>query len=153
MHVLRGHRARRAPAPDEPVDEGLTEEIAEQQEVVDERTEALEDATAAGTVGIVEDIRRDPSPGWAGERIVNRTGDDWEPAIAADPNAPFVYILHNRYGGEDACANGCPDPAMILHVSDDGGRTWRSRTLPVPLQGHRRAVRPADRGGARTPAT
>ena len=52
---------------DEPVDEGLTEEIAEQQEVVDERTEALEAATEAGTVGIVEGIYRDPSPGWAGE--------------------------------------------------------------------------------------
>jgi hypothetical protein len=110
---------------DEPVDEGLTEEIAEQQEVVDERTEALEAATETGTVGIVEDIHRDPSPGWAGERIVNRTGNDWEPSIAADPNAPYVYILHNRYGGEDACANGCPDPAMILHVSDDGGATWQ----------------------------
>jgi len=108
----------------EPVDEGLTEEIAEQQELSDERAEALEEATAAGTVGIVEAIHRDPSPGWAGERTVNRTGNDWEPAIAADPNAPYVYILHNRYGGEDACASGCPDPAMILHVSDDGGRTW-----------------------------
>ena len=115
--------SRRARA-DEPVDQGLTEELEEQQEIADERAEALEAATAAGTVGIIEDIRRDPSPGWAGERIVNRTGNDWEPAVAADPNAPFVYILHNRYGGEDACANGCPDPAMILHVSGDGGQTW-----------------------------
>jgi BNR repeat-like domain len=117
-------RSPRARA-DEPVDEGLTEEIAEQQGLVDERTEALEAATEAGTVGVIEDIRRDPSPGWAGERIVNRTGNDWEPSIAADPNAPYVYILHNRYDGEDACANGCPDPAMILHVSDDGGATWQ----------------------------
>ena len=114
------------PAPaGEPVDEGLAQEVAEHREVGDERTEALEAATEAGTVGVIEDIRREPSPGWAGERIVNRTGNDWEPAIAADPNAPFVYILHNRYGGEDACANGCPDPAMILHVSDDGGVTWQ----------------------------
>lgn len=110
---------------DEPVDEGLAEEIAEQQEGIDERTEALEEATAAGTVGILEAIRRDPSPGWAGERIVNRTGNDWEPAIAADPNAPYVYILHNRYGGRDACAHDCPDPAMIVHISDDGGATWQ----------------------------
>ena len=109
----------------EPVDKGLAEEIAEQQEGIDERTEALEEATAAGTVGIVEAIRRDPSPGWTGERIVNRTGNDWEPAIAADPNAPYVYILHNRYGGRDACANDCPDPAMIVHISDDGGATWQ----------------------------
>ncbi len=122
---------------DEPVDEGLTEEIAEQQEVVDERTEALEAATEAGTVGIVEDIHRDPSPGWAGERVVNRTGNDWEPSIAADPNAPYVYILHNRYGGEDACANGCPDPAMILHVSDDGGATWQPERFLCRCKGIR----------------
>ena len=122
---------------DEPVDEGLTEEIAEQQELVDERTEALEEATAAGTVGIVESIHRDPSPGWAGERIVNRTGNDWEPAIAADPNAPFIYILHNRSGGKDACANGCPDPAMILHVSDDGGVTWQPERFLCRCKGVR----------------
>ena len=91
----------------------------------------LEAATEAGTVGIVEDIHRDPSPGWAGERVVEPgLGNDWEPSIAADPNAPYVYILHNRYGGEDACANGCPDPAMILHVSDDWG-DLAARTFPV----------------------
>jgi hypothetical protein len=121
----------------EPVDEGLTEEIAEQQEGVDERTEALEAATEAGTVGIVDDIHRNSSPGWAGERIVNRTGNDWEPSIAADPNAPYVYILHNRYGGEDACANGCPDPAMILHVSDDGGATWQPERFLCRCKGIR----------------
>ena len=122
---------------DEPVDEGLAEEIAEQQEVVDERTEALAAATEAGTLGIVEAVRRAPSPGWAGERIVNRRGNDWEPAVAADPNAPFVYILHNRYGGKDACANGCPDPAMILHVSGDGGVTWQPERFLCRCKGVR----------------
>ncbi len=110
---------------DESVEAGFTEELEEQGELTEQRLEALEAATAAGAVGVVERVRRDPAPGWAGERLVNETGNDWEPAIAADPNAPFVYILHNRYGGQDACANGCPDPAMILHVSRDGGRTWR----------------------------
>src|SRR5215510_14182921 len=109
----------------EPVDEGLAEEQQEQQEQTEERFEALEAATEAGTVGLTEPLRVTPTPGWAGERIVNRTGNDWEPAIAADPNAPYVYLLHNRYGGPDACAHGCPDPAMILHVSRDGGKTWR----------------------------
>lgn len=128
--VLSACTSTRAPSSpraraDEPVDEALAEEIAEQQEVLDERTEALEAATEAGTLGIVEPVRRAPSPGWAGERVVNRRGNDWEPAVAADPNAPFVYILHNRYGGRGSCANGCPDPAMILHVSDDGGATWQ----------------------------
>lgn len=109
----------------DPVEQDLMEELEEQVELTEHRLEALEAATAAGTVGIVERVRREPAPGWAGERLVNDTGNDWEPAIAADPNAPFVYILHNRYGGEDACADGCPDPAMILHVSRDGGRSWR----------------------------
>ncbi len=111
----------RARAPEE-VDEGLAAEIAEQQEGTEQRLEALESARAAGTLGVTERVRRTPAPGWAGERIVNETADDWEPAVAADPNAPYVYILHNRYG-ESACRH-CPDPAMILHVSSDGGRRW-----------------------------
>lgn len=110
---------------EEPSEGGLAEELEEQEQLTDERLDALEAATAAGTVGIVEAVRRAPAPGWAGERVVHRTGNDWEPAVATDPDAPFVYILHNRYGGEDACANHCPDPAMILHVSKDGGKTWR----------------------------
>lgn len=107
-----------------PVDEGLAAEAEEQAEKTESRLEALAAARAAGTLGVTESISRAPAPGWAGERIVNRTGDDWEPAIAADPNSPFVYILHNRFGGEAACSNSCPDPAMLLHVSDDGGKTW-----------------------------
>ncbi len=117
-------RVPRARAND-PVDEGLEEELEEQAEQTQERIEAFEAATEAGTVGLTERLTGAPTPGWAGERLVNETGNDWEPAIATDPNAPFVYLLHNRYGGPDACANDCPDPAMILHVSRDGGRTWR----------------------------
>lgn len=107
------------------VDEGLQQEIEEQAEATQERLEALEEARVAGTLGVIEPIAGTPAVGWAGEQVVDETGDDWEPAIAADPNAPFVYVLHNRYGGEPACANNCPEPAMILHVSKDGGQTWR----------------------------
>ncbi len=105
--------------------DGGAEELEEQEEKTDQRLEALALARREGTLGVIERIRREPAPGWAGERIVNEIEDDWEPAIAADPNRPFVYVMHNRYGGEPACGNGCPDPAMILHVSDDGGKTWR----------------------------
>jgi len=108
-----------------PVDQGLEQELEEQTQQTQERIEALQAATDAGTVGQTEALTRSPTPGWAGEGPINETGNDWEPAIATDPNAPFVYLLHNRYGGPDACADGCPDPAMILHVSKDGGRTWR----------------------------
>lgn len=74
---------------------------------------------------MIEQIVRAPAPGWLGENVVNREGDDWEPAVAADPHAPYVYILHNRYGGTPACPNDCPDPAMILHVSPDDGLSWQ----------------------------
>src|SRR4051794_38633511 len=44
-----------------------------------------------------------PSPGSTTEKVWNRGHDDWEPAIAADPNSPYVYTLTTRYGGAQAC--------------------------------------------------
>ncbi|MEA2521422.1 MAG: hypothetical protein QOI81_1068 [Actinomycetota bacterium] len=64
-----------------------------------------------------------PSPGWTTEKVWNRGHDDWEPAIAADPNSPYVYTLTTRYGGAQACGT-CPKIAIILRVSDDGGVSW-----------------------------
>ena len=89
-----------------------------------ERLAALEEAKRDGTLGVAADVPRAPATGWAGERVMSRHFDDWEPAIATDPNAPFVYRLATRYGGPPACAKGCPDPAIILQISKDGGRTW-----------------------------
>jgi hypothetical protein len=77
----------------EEVDEGFAEELQEQAEKTRERLEALEAARRAGTLGVIERVVNAPAPGWLGERIVNETGNDWEPAIAADPNAPFLYVL------------------------------------------------------------
>jgi hypothetical protein len=108
-----------------PVDEGLAEELEEHSETIEGRLEALEAALAAGTVGRIERIQRQPAPGWAGERIVHPKADDWEPAIATDPTEPYVYLLTTRFGGEPACPSNCPDPAMILQVSADGGATWQ----------------------------
>jgi hypothetical protein len=103
---------------------GANEELQEQRELTERRLVALEAAREAGTLGVIERIRRQPALGWAGERIMNAKGDDWEPAIAADPNSGYVYLLHNRWGGKPACASNCPDPAMIYYVSSDGGATW-----------------------------
>lgn len=113
------------PRANEPVDEGLAEEIEEQAEKTEGRLEALEAAREAGTLGVTERVRLAPAPGWAGERILHPTADDWEPAIAADPNSDYIYVLTTRFGGPDACPNSCPDPAIILLVSADGGRTWQ----------------------------
>ena len=63
-------------------------------------------------------------PGWSGEQLLgSNANDDWEPAVAADPAQPYVYIVTTRYGGRKACST-CPDPALILKVSSDGGRTF-----------------------------
>ena len=63
-------------------------------------------------------------PGWTGEQLFGtKKDDDWEPAVAADPAAPYVYVLTTRYGGKKACSD-CPDPALILAVSSDGGTTF-----------------------------
>lgn len=124
-----GPARARGPGPD---DDGLAKELEEQAEKTEHRLEELEAALEAGTVGVIERVLRRRAPGWAGERLLNPAGNDWEPAIATDPSRPFVYVLHNRYGGEPACRNDCPDPAMILHVSRDGGRSWlRERYLCV----------------------
>ncbi len=61
--------------------------------------------------------------GWSGEQLFGGKNDDWEPAVAADPVTPRVYILTTRYGGKKAC-HDCPDPALILRTSTDGGETF-----------------------------
>jgi uncharacterized protein (DUF736 family) len=70
--------------------------------------------------------------GWAGEVLLDPTGNDWEPAIAADPAGPRLYALVTRFGAP--CADRCPDPALFLLASADGGETWGSahRLCPCP---------------------
>ena len=65
-----------------------------------------------------------PAVGWSGEQAISPTADDWEPAIAADPNSAFVYLLTTRYSPPAACRNKCPLPYIMLKVSSDGGATW-----------------------------
>ena len=114
------HTQRRAAA-----ERGGSAELQEQAEVTEHRLEALAEARAGGTLRVrTRAIQLAPATAWAGERVMSATGDDWEPAIAADPSAPYVYLLHNRYGGTPACPSNCPDPAMIVNVSSDGGTTF-----------------------------
>ncbi|MEX2439624.1 MAG: exo-alpha-sialidase [Actinomycetota bacterium] len=104
--------------------EGAFEEAQEQEQITELRLEALEEAVAAGEFGEAERIRRAPAPGWTGEQLMNRRTDDWEPATAADPNDPFVYLLTTRYGEPKPCPGNCPVPHIALEISRDGGRTW-----------------------------
>ena len=56
--------------------------------------------------------------GWSGESIVSSTatGDGWEPAIAADPSAPYVYVAWMQYKGAKV--------SIYIRTSSDGGATF-----------------------------
>jgi hypothetical protein len=62
--------------------------------------------------------------------VVDQTKDDWEPAIATDPNAPYVYLLTTRYGEPKPCPGNCPTPFIALTISQNGGQSWGT---PKPL--------------------
>lgn len=117
-------------------DPGLDEEREEQAEGVERRVEAWEEAVRDGTAGQSGKRTYVPSAGggggataavgglWVGEIPISTTADDWEPAIAADPSAPWVYVLTTRYGAGKPCPGNCPTPWISLTISADGGATW-----------------------------
>ena len=98
----------------------VEEELAEQ---TSKRLDALEEADAQGIGWRARSVDATPAPGWVGEQVADPNGDDWEPAIAADPNAPYVYLLTTHFA-DKPCSGSCPVPHLSLHVSPDGGRTW-----------------------------
>ena len=63
-------------------------------------------------------------------RLGFTTGDQWEPAIAAD-RFGHVYVLYPQYLGVPGCPD-CFSPTMILQISSDRGATWASPTLIYP---------------------
>jgi hypothetical protein len=117
--------ARGGPA----ADAGLQREQEEKQEKVERKLEALEEAVAEGRAGQRRPVAMGAAAGWAGEVPVDTTNDDWEPAIAADPNGPYVYVLVTRYAPKP-CSGNCPSPWIAIERSTDGGATW---TTGAPL--------------------
>ncbi len=68
--------------------------------------------------------------GWNGEAIISApaSGNGWEPSIAADPSAPYVYAAWMQYTGAKI--------SIALRVSADGGTTWgASKQLVSSNQG------------------
>jgi hypothetical protein len=63
-------------------------------------------------------------------RLGFTSGDQWEPAIAADRSG-HVYILYPQYLGVPGCGE-CFSPTMILQISSDRGATWASPKLINP---------------------
>ena len=74
-----------------------------------------------------------PAPGWAGE-IKLGVEDTWEPTIAADPSAAYVYAMYNRFGGPKAC-NKCPGIPMYVRVSANNGVSWGPETYLCQCSG------------------
>jgi hypothetical protein len=109
---------------------GLSTEAEEEAEAFQERIEAFERAKAAGRAGVAQAITSNAAPGWSGEYVVNPRKDDWEPAIAADPNGPYVYLLVTRIGEPKICKGNCPYDFIALERSTDNGRTW-SKAKPL----------------------
>jgi hypothetical protein len=61
-------------------------------------------------------------------RVGYNTGDQWEPALAADGHG-HLYILFPQYGSVNNCP-ACTAPTIALSVSNDNGLSWHP---PHPL--------------------
>jgi hypothetical protein len=61
-------------------------------------------------------------------RVGYTTGDQWEPALAADGRG-HIYILFPQYGAVTDCP-ACTVPTISLLVSNDNGVSWEA---PRPL--------------------
>jgi Neuraminidase (sialidase) len=60
----------------------------------------------------------------AQKRIGLTTGDQWEPAVAADASG-HIFVLYPHYGRVPNCED-CSVPAMLLILSNDNGKTWQA---------------------------
>jgi hypothetical protein len=112
------------PGPTGPARGGEGRELDDEQDSTLLRLDALGQARAAGRFGTPAPLTSRPAAGWSGERLLNPATDDWEPAVAADPHAPYVYLLTTRYGETKPCPGKCPTPFIVLAVSADGGATF-----------------------------
>ena len=120
--------------PGEPEAEGAegrggAAEAQDEAEQTEKRLEALAEAKANGTFGRKVAATTSPAPGWVGSKVLSSTLDDWEPAVATDPKASYIYFLTTRYAARD-CGVHCPTPWIPLTVSKDGGATW-SPQVPI----------------------
>lgn len=66
----------------------------------------------------------------APRRMGYYTGDQWEPALAADGRG-HVYLLFPQYGPASGCG-GCTAPTIALQVSNDNGTSWEAARPLLP---------------------
>ena len=64
----------------------------------------------------------------SGGAVVYDKGNGWEPVIAADPSAPYVYAVTTLRDPVCAKSKACPNWNISFRRSDDGGATWADPT-------------------------
>jgi hypothetical protein len=64
-------------------------------------------------------------------RVGFSTGDQWEPALAADGHG-HIYILFPQYGSVSGCL-ACSAPTIALSVSNDNGLSWQAPHILLPF--------------------
>jgi hypothetical protein len=64
-------------------------------------------------------------------RLGYRTGDQWEPAMAADGHG-HIYVLYPQYGAVPDCA-ACTAPTIALLISSDNGMSWQPSRALLPF--------------------
>jgi len=64
-------------------------------------------------------------------RLGYHTGDQWEPAIAADGRG-HVYVLYPQYGAVPDCPT-CTAPSVALIISNDNGVSWQPSKALLPF--------------------
>ena len=126
------------------------DEAAEEKELTEKRIEVFQAAKANGDVGAGITVVNNPAPGWNGQRLLNPDTDDWEPAVAADPKAAYVYLLTTRYGEPKTCSSHCPTPFLPMTISNDGGTTWGRKCRCASVEGPVRSTTRRSRS-CRTP--
>ena len=120
----------RAAVPASPA-RGGSLEAQDEDQLTAQRVDALVQALSRGTFGAPAQQTTQPASGWVGSRLLSLNTDDWEPAVATDPKAPWVYLLTTRYGVvPPGCTSHCPSPFIALAISSDGGSSFGSQ---VPL--------------------
>src|SRR5258708_13353467 len=81
---------------------------------------------AAGTVAVGSAVAAPAAsaPSFASEQLVGSLADDnWEPTVAVDPHAPWVYQAVTAIN--DQCAShDCSIYSILVRASGDGGATW-----------------------------
>jgi hypothetical protein len=102
---------------------GGSEVQQELSEQTSERLAAIAEANARGIAWQVRSVTGHPAAGWTGEEAADPQADDWEPAIAADREDPYVYLLTTHFVAKP-CPGNCPVPHISLHISTDGGKTF-----------------------------